>query len=225
MTFNAANPLCSLQQVKSALRTTDDLDDDQLNYCIDAASREVENYTGRRFYQDGTVSARVFKADTPFLCQLDDFMTITGLIVQTDPNGDGSFPNTWANPTPNGDGSVTGGDFQLEPLNGLISGQPWPYERFRPIRSFLDPIYGGVAYPIPLVVAQIKVTAKWGWNYIPSEVSRAAVYQTIQNFKAPDAPFGATPFAETGVLRLRPQLHPRAEALLQNYSRVQALVA
>ena len=226
MAFNPTNPLCSLQQVKAALRlTADDQDDDQLSYCIDAASRQVENFVGRRFYQDATVSARVYRAETPFLCLIDDFMTIAGLIVQSDPAGDGSFPNTWTNPTLNSDGSLTGGDFQLEPLNGLIQGQPWPYERFRPIRSFTDPVFGGIAYPIPFLVAQIKITAKWGWNYVPTEVSRAAVYQTIQLFKAADTPFGATPFAETGILRLKPNLHPTAEALLQQYSRVQAMVA
>lgn len=225
MAFNPTNGLCSLSQLKQALRTTDDLDDDQLNLCIEAASRQIENFVGRRFYQDSVVSARVFKAETPFLCQTDDFMSLTGLIVQSDPYGDGSFPNTWQNPTLNVDGSLTGGDFQLEPLNGLLQGQAWPYERFRPIRSFVDPIYGGLAYPIPFLVAQIKITAKWGWNYIPAEVSRAAIYQAMQLFKAADTPFGATAFAEVGILRMKPGLHPTAEALLSSYSRVQALVA
>jgi hypothetical protein len=224
MAFNPTNGLCTLQQVKQAMSVTDDADDDELNICIDAASRQVEYFCGRRFWQDATVSARVFKAETPFLCDIDDMMTTVGLIVQSDPYGDGSFPNTWQNPTLQSDGSLTGGDFQLEPLNGLLQGQAWAFERFRPIRSFVDPIYGGLSYPIPFVVAQIKVTAKWGWNYVPTPVSRATVYQTVQLFKAADTPFGATPFAEVGIMRLKPNLHPTAEALLQPYSRSQALV-
>jgi hypothetical protein len=225
MAYLVSHPLCSLDQVKAALRLGDDLDDDRLNFALDTASRLIENVTGRRFWQDSVVSARTFTPLTPFRMDVDDFMTLTGLIVQTDPAGDGSFTQTWQNPTLNADGSVTGGDFQLEPLNSLNEGQAWPYERLLDVRSLIFPIYGGISYPIAYAQALIKITAQWGWNYVPSDVAYAAKLQTIAIYKSDDTPFGATPFAEVGIVRQKVALHPTAQLLVAKYREVVARVA
>lgn len=225
MAYIVAHPLCSLDEVKAMLRLTDDSDDDRINWAIDAASRMIENATGRRFYQDATTSARVFTPLTPFRMDVDDFMTISGLIVQTDPAGDGSFSQTFNNPTLNADGSVTGGDFQLEPLNALNEGQPWPYERILDIRSLIFPIYGGISYPIAYAQALIKVTAQWGWNYIPSDVAYAAKLQARDLFKADDVAFGATAFPEIGIVRQKAALNPTVQVLIAKYREVIARVA
>lgn len=235
MAFNPTNPLCSLQDLKSTLRITDDSDDDRLNLAIDAASRQIENKVGRRFWQDTTgTTGRTFIASTPFLADVDDFFlpagqtpgaAITGVTLQTDPYGDGSFGLTWQNPTYNADGSVDGGDFQLEPLNGLSEGQPWPFERIRAVRSLLFPLYGGIAYPVPYTQALIKITAQWGWNYVPTEIRKACVLQSMALFKADDTPFGATPFSEVGIVRQKDDLHPTAKALVERYREVTVRVA
>ena len=215
MPWTAVNPICALADVKAALRipVADTTDDDRLTLCLDAATRMIENRINRRFWQDSSPSTRVFVADTPFLCEVDDFMTTAGLAVKTDPYGDGTFATTWA-----------AADYQLEPLNGLNDGQPWPYTRLRAVRSNLFPVYGGIAYPLPFVQALVQVTAQWGWSGVPTEAAKAGVVQTIALFKADDAPFGSTPFGETGVIRLRSGLHPTAEALLEQYDRKDVLV-
>src|SRR5580704_6228387 len=135
MAYTMTNPLCTLDDLKSALRLTDDTDDTRLCLAIDAASRQIENKCGRRFWQDASVNARTYVTSTPFLCEVDDFFDLTDLIVQTDPYGDGTWQQTWVNPTLAADGSLSGGDFQLEPLNGLNEGQLWPYTRIRDVRS------------------------------------------------------------------------------------------
>lgn len=214
MAFTVTNGLCSLQDVKDALRLVDDSDDNRLNLCIDAASRQIEyKLKYRRFWQDTVASARTYIALSPFLCPVDDFMTTAGLIVQTDPYGDGSFAVTWA-----------AADYQLEPLNGLLEGSPWPYTKIRAVRSALFPVYGGIAYPLPYTQALIKVTAQWGWTAVPTPVRHAAIVQTISLFKAVDVPFGATAFGEVGVIRLKDSLHPTAAALLQPFDRFEVMV-
>lgn len=225
MSFTISHGYCTLDQLKASLRMEDDGDDERLSWSIDAASRMIENYTGRRFWQDTTVSARTFVPLTPFRMDVDDFMTLTGLIVQTDPAGDGSFSQTFNNPTLNADGSVTGGDFQVEPLNGLNEGQPWPYERILDVRSLIFPIYGGIGYPIAYAQALIKITAQWGWNYVPSDIAYATKLQARDLFKSDDVAFGATPFAEIGIVRQKVALNPTTQMLCAKYREVVARVA
>lgn len=190
--------LCSLQDVKTALGISDTVDDARLNLAIDAATALIQDYCGRQFTQDASATARVYVAVNDFLAMTDDISTTSGLIVQTDPGEDGSFSQTW-----------TAADYQLEPLNGKINGRTVPYNTIRAIRT--------LTFPLDYGQALVRVTARWGWAAIPNAVKQAAIIQSITIFKSPDAPFGATPFAETGILRLRSSLHPTAAALLADY--------
>lgn len=190
--------LCTVSEVKTALGISDNLDDVPIGLAVDAATAMIENYCGRQFVQDANATARIYVATNNYLVQTDDISTTSGLIVKTDPGADGTFSQTW-----------TSADYQLEPLNGKISGQTWPYHTIRAIRSLYFPMDYGQAL--------VQITARWGWPAIPSPVKQAAIIQSITIFKSPDAPFGATPFADTGILRLRSALHPTAAALLTDY--------
>lgn len=208
MAYQPVNPLCSVADVKNALRITDANDDDRIGVAVDAASRQIEAETGRVFRQDTIASSRLFVAETPFLVAVDDFFDTADLVVETLPYGANSTQSvTW---------STT--DYQLEPLNAIRNGQAWPYERIRAVASLLFPIYGGIAYPLPYAQALVRITTKWGWNYVPTPVKKAAIVQSVALFKADDVPFGATPFGETGIVRLRVALHPTAAMLLADYS-------
>lgn len=235
MAFNPTNGLCSLSDLKSALRITDDADDDRLNLAIDAASRQIENRVNRRFYQDSSPSSRTYVCATPFLTEIDDFFLdatlqtlgqpVVGVTLATDPYGDGSFGLTWQNPNWTGVGGSDGGDYQLEPLNGLSEGQSWPFGRIRAVRSLLFPLWGGIAYPVPYTQALVKITATFGWNYVPTPIRKACVVQSMALFKADDTPFGATAFAEVGIVRQKVALHPTAEALTERYREMTVRVA
>lgn len=213
MPFTMTNPLCSLADVKAALRLNDDADDDRLSLSIDAASRQIENKLNRRFFQDAAPTPRVYVAESQWLCPVDDFQTTVGLVLKTDPAGDGSFGLTWQ-----------AADYQLEPLNAQYSGQPWVYNKIRAIRSLLFPVYGQLAYPLPFVQALIQVTARWGWASIPTDITKAAIQQAMFLFKADDAPFGSTPFGETGVMRVRNTMHPVAAQLIEPYDAAEVLI-
>lgn len=190
--------LCTVDDVKQTLGIEDTVDDLEINVAVEAATAMIEQYCGRQFTQDSVANARVYVATNSYLVQVDDISTTSGLILETDPGADGTFDQTW-----------TTADYQLEPLNGIINGQTWPYHTIRAIRSLYFPQDYGQAL--------IRVTARWGWASVPTAVKQAAIIQTITVFKSPDAPFGATPFQDTGILRLRSALHPTAAALLTNY--------
>lgn len=192
--------LCDSDDVKQALGIPipDTVDDVRIELACSAATQMIQQYCQRQFTIDSTATARVFVPESWDLVFSEDFYTTTDLVLQTDPGLDGSFSQTW---------TVT--DYQLEPLNQETYGEAWPYHTVRAVNSLYFPQdYGRVT---------VKVTAKWGWASIPYAVKQAAVLQAILIFKSSDAPFGATPFADTGILRLRSALHPTAAALVQNY--------
>lgn len=149
---------------------------------------------------------RRFVSNDPWLCEVDDISVIGGIVVQSDYAGDGSFGTTWGVQ-----------DYQLEPVNGLYGGELWAFTKIRSIRSLYFPVWGGISYPKPYTQALVQVTAQWGWPSVPSPVNQAAIIQSISTWKAKDVPFGATPFAETGILRLKEALHPTAKMLLTPY--------
>jgi hypothetical protein len=190
--------LCSVDDVKTALGIEDTVDDLAINLAVEASTAMIQQYCGRQFGQDTQASARVYVATNPYLVHVDDISTTSGLIIQTDPGATGEFSQTW-----------TTSDYQLEPLNAKMNGQTWPYHTIRAISSLYFPQDYGQAL--------IKVTARWGWPTIPNAVKQAAIIQTITVFKSSDAPFGATPFQDTGIIRLRSALHPTAAALLSDY--------
>ena len=192
--------LCDSDDVKEALGIPipDTVDDTRIDLACLASTQMIQRYCQRQFTADDTASARVFVPEHAKLSFTEDFYTTSGLIIQTDPGLDSTWSQTW-----------TASDYQLEPLNQEEYGEPWPYHTIRAIEGLYFPRYYGRV--------TVKVTAKWGWSAVPSSVKQAAILQAITIFKSSDAPFGATPFAETGILRLRSALHPTAAALVQNY--------
>ena len=192
--------LCDSDDVKEALGIPipDSVDDVRIELACSAATQMIQQYCQRQFTTDDSASARVFTPESWDLVFTEDFYTTTSLVIQSDPGLDGTWSQTW-----------TTADYQLEPLNQETYGEAWPYHTIRAINSLWFPQdYGRVT---------VKVTAKWGWAAVPSAVKQAAILQAITIFKSADAPFGATPFADTGILRLRSALHPTAAALVQNY--------
>jgi hypothetical protein len=199
------NGLCSLSDVKGALRIADSMDDTRIEMAIEAASRLIEKECQRTFTQDANASARIYVASHSFLTLTDDISTTSGLIVKTDSAATGTFDQTW-----------TSSDYQLEPLNGRIQGEAWPYTQIRAIRSLYFPRDGGQAL--------VQVTARWGWASIPTAIKLATILQAEALFKAYDTPFGATAIADTGIMSLR-ALHPSAVALIKPYRKEAVLVA
>lgn len=192
--------LCTADDVKEALGIPipDSVDDTRIELAVKAATNMIQQYCQRQFTTDTVASSRVYVAENVNLVMTEDFYTISGLVVATDGGRNGTFSTVW-----------TAADYQLEPLNSEMYGETWPYHTLRAV--------GGLYFPMYYGEALVRITAKWGWAEIPSAIKQAAIIQSITVFKSSDAPFGATPFAETGILRLRSALHPTAAALVQDY--------
>lgn len=198
------NGYATLAQVKSSLRLTDNIDDPLIELAIEAASREIDSYCSRVFYNMGT-SARFFSASDPYFCPIDDLISITELATALTSNG--NYDTVWANPT----AGQNNGDYQLEPLNataptdGIIS----PYTGIRALWRYLFPTIGGNAL--------VRVTGTWGWASIPTPVKQACVIQAARIFKRNDSPLGVAGFGDMGVMRVSSQMDPDVRQLIEPY--------
>ena len=192
------NAYTTLNAVKSALRITDSQDDTLIEYAIDSASRMIDGYCQREFYNAGTAT-RLFAAAEELYIDVDDIAG-TAVTVQSDPNANGSFDITWA-----------ATDYQLEPLNGKSGGQTWAYTRIRATDNYLFPVEAGIAL--------VKVTATWGWPAIPKQIEYAAIMQSQRLFKRLDSPTGVIGFGDMGAVRVSRQLDPDIAEMVHPFRR------
>jgi hypothetical protein len=169
------NGYATLAQVKAALRLTDSVDDTLIENAIESASRRIDGYTSRWFYKTNQTPVQVYPA-TLYECGTLNDMATTSVTVKIDSVGDGSYATTW----------TQGQQYQLEPLNAGLSGKP--YRRIVAINGFNFP----VAVDKPLV----QVTAQWGWNAVPSDVTQACILLSMRQFARLNAALGVVGFAD-----------------------------
>jgi len=189
------NAYSTLAETKAALRITDTIDDSLLEMAIESASRLIDGYANRSFYNAGT-AVRYFVADNDWVTNIDDAVSISQ--VATDFSADGSYDTIWQ-----------ASDYQLEPLNGRIDGLERPYDAIRAIGDYTFPVYGGEGL--------VKVTAVWGWASIPIAVRQACIIQASRIFKRLDSPLGIAGFGDLGVMRISRQLDPDVAQLVDAY--------
>lgn len=196
------NAYCTLAEFKQELGVSDVYDDAKAESAINTASRQIDAYCNRRFWQDATVKARRFRALESDCCVVDDISTTTGLIVKVDEAGDGTFSTTLTIDT----------HYLLEPLNAAEETPVRPYERIELVDSI------GTYFPISRRPG-VQVTAKFGWPAIPDDVNRACRIQSVLQFKAPDAAFGAAQLGSDGITVFVGSMHRTAAGLLEPYVR------
>ena len=200
------DPYITVDDLKAwlGIPAVDTQDDDHLMAAVSAATRAIEQATGRIFSRADVASPRIYTPTTPSLVVVDDFYTDADLEVRTGTDGR-TFPVVWST-----------ADFMLEPPNWTVSGQyGWPSWRIvaRPLgsRRFTP------EYP-----ASVQVTARWGWAEVPDPIRHATLLLAAELFKLRDAPFGVAGFGEYGVVRVRE--NPKIWALIKPYARFRYLV-
>ena len=200
------NGYATRNQVKAALRigTADTIDDDLIDNCGGAASRLIDGYCNRRFWQTGTAEARVYQAEDSFYCSIDDIAG-TALTLKTSTQADGTFDLQWSR-----------SDYQLEPLNGNLDGLTWSYDKIRAVGDYLFPTvnanYGDQAL--------VQVTAIFGWPSVPEPVTQATIIQASRIFKRYDSPLGVAGFGDLGAIRVSRFLDPDMAQLVEPYRRM-----
>jgi hypothetical protein len=191
------NGYCSLADVKSSARIADNVDDAMLELAVESASRLIDSYTQRYFYNAGTAT-RLFAPQDSYVTETDDLITLTTL--QT---SDGeTFDTTWQ-----------AKDYQLEPLNGVVDGLTgYPATRIRAIDDFIFTYLTGEA--------TVRITGVWGWSAVPTAIKQATVIQAARIFKRNDSPLGIAGFGEMGAIRVGTQLDPDVKQLIEAYRKV-----
>lgn len=171
---------------------------------LSAASREIERHCGRQFNRTEDATARVYEINADGIVITDDFYSASGLMVKVDADGDGVFEQT-----------LTPSDYRLEPLNGMVDGQPRPYYRLCPMPGSRFPSYR---------FAAVEVTAQWGWPTVPLAVKQACIGLANENLKViREAPFGVAGTDAFGLVRVRD--NQRIRTMLQPYRRYDRAVA
>ena len=185
--------------------TNNSSSDARLEQAVEAASRQIDDYTGRRFWQDANVATRTFYADDAYELhsmpgQVLDISTATGLIVKTDDGDDGQFSATLTINT----------DFILLPTAAAAEGLP-----FTGIRivdgNYHFPRWGSGR-------PGVQVTAKFGFASVPEPVKQACLVQAVLLYKATDAAMGGLSFGDGAFMRVRGGLNPIAQSLVDRYS-------
>jgi len=186
----AASLYATVEDLKQSLGITDSSDDTMLDAILAAVSRQIDQYTNRRFY--ATTETRFYTARRVSDVIIDDCLSITTLA--TDADGDRVYEKTW---------SAT--DFDLYPYNAT------PYTR-------VEATVNG-AYLFPVNIAKgVKIIGSFGYSAtVPEPVNRACLIQAARLYKRKDALFGVMGSAEMGQLLVIPKMDPDVKLLLSGY--------
>lgn len=199
-----SNGYATLQDVKNALRIPagDTIDDTLLELSIESASRMIDGACERVFYKT-TGATRVYVPRDSLYVETDDIVSVTSLKTSS---GGVTFDITWG-----------AGDYQLEPLNGVVGGLVTPYTNIRAIGSYLFPVWE--PSNVNSQEATVQVTGTFGWNAVPTAIKQATVLMAMRQFKRYDSPLGIAGFSDIGAVRVG-RIDPDVEALIQPFKKV-----
>lgn len=185
-------------ELSEVLEMSDSVEAPQLEAAVLAASRQIDDHCGRRFYQDTNPVARYYWPDDECELLVDDIATTTALAVAVD-DGTGTYATTL----------TVNVDFLVAPVNALAD--DWPITKLLTIEN---------AWTIGARRPSVKVTATYGWPSVPAQVETACLIQAKNLYKAPSGTLVGFQSAgiDAGVVRL-PPLDPTALALLQRFVR------
>ena len=183
------NGYCTLAEIKAFVNIVDSNDDNELEDAVNSASRQIDAYCGRKFYADGSTSAKVYRTRNPYMVVVDDISTSTGLVLKYDDSDDGIYETT-----------VASTDFILLPLNGEAFGIDGL--GFTSIELLT---YGPHDYPTTHTNKRprVQVTANWGFAAVPEPVRQACLMLSSENFAMRNTPLGIAGVGEFGVLAVR----------------------
>lgn len=145
--------------------------DADVSVAVSAASRGIDEYTGRFFYQDSSATVdRLYEWRGQSCLPIDDAVTVGTVTVDYD--RDGVYETPWAQGT----------SFLLQPYNAALQGKPYEELQLLPLAGWYRPTW----YP-----ALVKVTGQFGWPAVPAQVKEAtSILATRLLRRSREAPFG-----------------------------------
>jgi len=190
------NGYCTLADVKSALRLTDNVDDGLLEKAVESASRRIDGYCGRFFYKTASTAINLYPINEYLLRMPEDLANST-VTIKIDTNANGTYATTL----------TQGVDYILEPTDASLRGYPYVHAR----------MVGGATFPLFTVPSfpTCQVTGFWGWDAVPADVSQACVLLAMRQFARLNAALGVVGFADMA-LQVR-AIDPDVRDLLNQY--------
>lgn len=189
-----SNGYATLSEVKAALRIGDTVDDSLLEMAIESASRLIDAYAGRYFYNAGTAT-KLFTAQDAYVTVTEDLQSLTTLETAVQP--DNSW-TTWDSTA-----------YQLEPVNGKADGISMPYTQVRAIYKNFFPTLNGAAL--------VRITGVWGWASIPIAIKQATIMQASRIFTRLQSPLGVLSSPDLGFIRVGSRIDPDVAQLVDPY--------
>lgn len=156
-------------------------DDGTYGDVLQAGAKAIELFAERQFNKEVVATSRRFRAVDPIRLPVDDFHTVTGLVVDVD--------GTILDPA----------EVDPRPWDGVFKGQSgWPFfDLFR--------VTGCWSSKALRRRAVVTVTAQWGWDAVPETVKNANLILAHRYYRRKDAWAGVAGFGETGLARLQEQ--------------------
>jgi hypothetical protein len=189
------NGYCTLAEAKSVLRITDNTDDAILEREIESASRRVDGYCGRFFYQkQATINCYPYNE---YLLVFPADLATSTVTIKIDTNADGTYATTL----------VQGTDYILQPTDTMLQGRPYNNAR----------MVGGQTFPLEVEPSfpTCQIAGTFGWPSIPNDIREATILLTIRQFARLNAALGVVGFADMAI-NVR-AVDPDVRDLLQPY--------
>lgn len=198
---NGYTDLATARRQAGILSTSDTADDARLESIVQAVSRHIDDWTGRRFYTSTADEVRFFTADCEDQIDPGDILSVTSL--RTDASYDRTYNSTWSST-----------DFELEPVNAAFEPQPQPYTSIHTAPNG--------AYWFPAGFRRgVRIAGRWGYSTSTPEVVReACLIQIGRIFKRRDSPFGIAGTLDQGAIKLAATLDPDVKAMLAPLRRI-----
>ena len=155
--MSVLNGYLELEELQESLKASAFSGEDSYELAIESASRWIDEHCSdmdsgqtRYFYQDAAPSARLYHPDTRHLVRTGDFDSTTGMIVEVDLVGDGTFTTMASN--------------LWQPESVLrVNGAPYT--------QITTTSYSTV-FPLGMR-PRVRVTGTWGWAVVPKAVKQA----------------------------------------------------
>lgn len=181
--------------------------DANIDNAINGASRLIDAFCGRHFYQDNAVRTEYYTPTNFVEISVNDISTTTGLIVKLDTTDNGTYDTTLTINT----------DFVLLPVNPRINKIADGNTYYFPYTDIqILPTRSSERFD-PLIKNNISVTAKFGFTVIPEAIAQATLIQATRLWKRKDTPFNVFGNEQTGTQELFSKFDPDAKELIKGY--------
>lgn len=168
--MSITNGYATLEQFADHLKDDRISDDDpKVERIIEAASRAIDSWTGRRFWLDDSASARLFHAGYGNVLEVGDFIALTSVTPEA---SFGVLGTAYATDT-----------YRAGPYDNLTVG--WPYR-------WIEGSFTGWG-------RTVSVVARWGWPEVPAAVTEACLLKAARIYKRRETVTAVVGFDEFAV--------------------------